>query len=283
MPRVSLQEIQPPPTTLPPWGKLLWYLAKTLAQGAAYAAYDYAKEIQATPSSETDPPTSTWRKFSVKVENNLSTQTADDQIVNFEIAKYTNGNLDSDWIDDDYNAVWASLSVIVSGLMTRAPAYLTATSVRAYIRGYNPYTEEKTFMDSGPPGLITTNEPQMCSSVTEETPVRKHWGRFYTPTTGGNYIQANGRYDTAFVDGLAQLVHDNYEFLYSIGYPPVVPTVSTGASKADPDGKPLRSLQTVTGIRVDDIPDVIRRRRYRTAAYRKVLPVPTELELEASA
>jgi hypothetical protein len=42
----------------------------------------------------------------------------------------------------------------------------------------------------------------------------------------------------------------------------------TQAQKAD-----LRGLLTISEVQVDDVPDVIRRRRAHTTTYRKVLPL----------
>jgi hypothetical protein len=91
--------------------------------------------------------------------------------------------------------------------------------------------------------------PQCAISVTLKTAVRKRWGRFYLPGPTTAYVDANGRFDNSGATILANAVHD------------LTDRSGTGAclvvfsrvhwNHADP-----------TEIQVDDIYDVVRRRRF---------------------
>jgi hypothetical protein len=104
--------------------------------------------------------------------------------------------------------------------------------------------------------------------VTEKTPVAKHWGRFYMPGMSASNLEAAGaRWSDAMVDAaalsmstLAQDLADDHIHL-------VVPVTQI-------DKIATRTLFGVSAVQVDDIPDVVRRRRPVSVSYRKVYPLP---------
>ena len=262
----TLVLLPPPPPTLPPWAKVVWYAADFVATGVTYVAFDYAQSMPTTKTLETDPDPAQWRHIQVTAEDTTSADTADDQVFTFDLVNYTNGAIDSSWTIDDYNAVDLHLQGFLNSIKPNLQPRLTFTRWAAYVRQWNPKTIAKPWPDSGQPehvGVLNIActgvgalPPQVCSTVTELTPSRKHWGRFYSPTLAGNTIAASGRLATAFQDGLVAAASSMYESLVSTELIPVVPSLMA-------DKVPARTLQQVTGVRVDDVVDTQRSRRFK--------------------
>jgi hypothetical protein len=95
----------------------------------------------------------------------------------------------------------------------------------------------------------TPMPPQMAIAVTELTAVRRRWGRFYVP---GWTVAAvdGGRVLAAVRTALAQGAHDMYEAMATTGREMVVRRRADG------------SYQLVHSVQVDDVWDVVRRRRF---------------------
>lgn len=97
---------------------------------------------------------------------------------------------------------------------------------------------------------------QVSAAITEETSVRRRWGRFYVPFICKEAIGAEGRLTQQAVnalgsDGRAALatVEDTWQHV-------------TISRELTPHFLPT------TFIRVDNVPDIIRRRRLRSSTYR---------------
>lgn len=273
---IDLQAVLPqPPPTLPPWAKVLWYLAETVAIGVTYLQFDSGQEIQPTAGTPDDPTATTWRRFQMVYENNISVERADDQVFTIDLVNYTNNAIDNTWTPADYTVCDTNIGVFCATLVSVIPTWLTLTQIRAYRMTFNPYTNPKPFAASGAPEYMSTKNvpgtggglvaPQATTTVTELTPVRKHWGRFYLPTMASSVYAAGGRLATAQVDAIAAAANKMYGDLAANQFYPVVPVVQV-------DKQPVRALQGVTQVRVDDVGDVVRRRRYRSPNHTKTLP-----------
>ena len=120
------------------------------------------------------------------------------------------------------------------------------------------FTERDTTMTSS----VTMTAPQVACSVTQITYSRRRWGRFYLPFVSRENI-SGGRYSDGTVSAVAnaaedleQPVEDSwFSIVYSKNLPYALP---------------------VQGVRVDNIPDIIRSRRWRAATKRetRVIPLP---------
>lgn len=92
---------------------------------------------------------------------------------------------------------------------------------------------------------------QVASTITFKTAGRRHWGRSYVPGLTANALGTNGRiaaaYRSVFLSAFQQLVNDL--FANSVNTDIVV-----WSSK-------YRAIMGVREIQVDDVPDIIRRRR----------------------
>jgi hypothetical protein len=103
--------------------------------------------------------------------------------------------------------------------------------------------------------------PQCACSVTEELfepDLRRHWGRFYLPQMGTVYVDENGRFEAGTVIDIADATRDLYNALRTAGWMPIVWVSAAGGGMAEVDG-----------IRVDDIVDIQRRRRWDTFVTRQ--------------
>jgi hypothetical protein len=100
--------------------------------------------------------------------------------------------------------------------------------------------------------------PQVALSVTERTPVRKRWGRFYLPYIDSTVISGAGTIGGSTCTAVADAVETCYAACFTAELVPVVwsPTV--------------KRAYGVTSIQVDNIFDVIRSRRYVTPTIREV-------------
>lgn len=101
--------------------------------------------------------------------------------------------------------------------------------------------------------------PQVACSVTEMTDVRRRWGRFYLPFIGSG-LMSNGRIESQFVNTIAQ----------------------AGAgllTTSDPDWTPVvygaiaPTILPIQSVRVDDVPDIIRSRRWSGPTVRSTIDV----------
>lgn len=124
------------------------------------------------------------------------------------------------------------------------------------------------------PGTGTGNSlpPQVAQSVTEITTFRKNWGRFYLPPVVSSKANGDGRLATANVDSMVGWVVTFYNACRSAGMVPVVFSIPKVARPTAGGGELAAQAGIafeVSSIRMDDLFDVIRRRRYSAPTYRK--------------
>lgn len=134
---------------------------------------------------------------------------------------------------------------------------------------------------------VATLPPQVACSVTEMTVSRRHWGRWYLPSPPAARCAADGSFTSQLVNGGADRVKTLYDSWNSRGITPVVlgsvksttnlalipPTAWLGEAFLKSIGKDLTESRImvaypITGLRMDDVPDIIRRRRFETALLR---------------
>jgi hypothetical protein len=257
----------------------------TVTTGVGWMTIEYIyDQMNHAPTAADGPPADVWKKFVAKWEDTTSVDTGDDQFMSFEIVKYrADGSVDPDWDEDDYVDVKDQLSPLLEVVAGHTVARLRCTQLAAYSRAYAPYTDYdperyyKHFVDAGEPAWVFpmawsgagagNTPPQVAVSMTEETAQRAHWGRTYLPTPAGAYITAAGRLATAYVDAVTNEFFARYNNMQSIDKVPVI--AGTMANRV-----PAHVLMSVDGIRCDDVPDIIRRRRFKHATYHRILPVP---------
>ena len=273
----------PIPSPVGAWKKILIATKDAVTAGVTYLSYEYIGEMQQAPSAAGGADADTWRKFVMKWEDTTSLDPADDQQLAIEVVNMTGGVVDNSWTEGDYMAVAGQLGTFMDGLVTTTCARLRCTRIDAYVRAYAPLPANyepgqkvKHFVDSGPPVWnLAVNKtgtggndmaPQVCSTITEMTAARKHWGRNYMPTIGSASVDSRGRLLPATQTQLLTWWHALYEALSNAEYLPVVPSVFANSV-------PTHALQGITGVRIDDTLDVIRRRRFNNPSTVTQLPV----------
>lgn len=267
--------------------KILWGIVQTVATGLLFQQYDHYAEIQPAPATPEDPPATEWRRLSIRTQTSVAGDASDDQYFSLDIVNYTNGLPDSSWTDSDYSLVNTNVLAFLDSVTARMWSGLTIKELRYYAMAFNPYTDAngititKPFVESGPPvrifpiskvgGAAGSLPPQCCTAITELTPARPHWGRFYLPTLSSSVITTAGRISTTSLQGIVDAADAMIEGLASLQFVLVVPTLQAGSVKGS--YAPKRTLQAVTGVKADDVVDIQRRRRFQHPLA-QVVPTP---------
>lgn len=181
----------------------------------------------------------------------------------------TGGDLDTTWTSGDFSAVETGLQTFWSGLSTWVSSIYRLEEIRWY--GYGPDTVgtkddpipvyRVTAVAGTPQGGASSGSPSTnACAITLKTALRKHWGRFYVPINATK-LDVAGRLSSANCDTLAAAAQAFLRSGESAGVYPVV------------YDKARKSAFTANDLQVDDIADVIRRRRQSVTQYRKVLPI----------
>jgi hypothetical protein len=270
--------------------------APTLARYAAWIFWKEKEDIARFVQSLYDnwvamltDSTDEWRRFVFVIDDMSSTEAADDARFKIDIINNTGGEIDPTWTDADYNTVFGALQSFAQTYAIYMNANHRFLRVDAYRMKYNEYgvhspvagAPDPPFVDSGPPesshpvnlsgAANTYQSPQVAMSVTLETPIRSHWGRFYLPALSAQSMAPDGHIITTVVDAIADEMNDLVTYLSAQDFYIVVP--ATRHKNND-----FRGLSTVTGIRVDDVADVIRRRRLRHKTHMKRWDVASALQ-----
>jgi hypothetical protein len=257
------------PLPLPPWAK--WGLrALPFVWAAGRALLDHPGTV---PSSGD----LIWRRAVVHWARGTGVGAEDDAVITIDMANITNSAIDGTWDSADYNTVGSHLNVLLEQIALQQNAFYKAYKVDYYRMQFaDPMTPARRFVPSGPPeSSLTVNwpglsvndalPPQVAMSVTERTSIPRHWGRVYIPglTESATAVGGTGRWVTGLVDGMGNAFTNFYNSMALANFPCVV--VSTQA-----DGVLGGSLLGITHVQVDDLPDVIRRRRPDRAAHKFV-------------
>jgi len=185
--------------------------------------------------------------------------------MHFDFLNITSGAADDTWTTTDFTTLETLISAFFSSVQSYMPNGHSVTQYSWHRKGHgitkpNPAVRLYT-LPSAITGTGGTTQPlQTACSITFRTGVRKSWGRTYLPsaiTLGAN------RRPSAGPPGAIAAAAD---------------TLVTGAASADfllvVVSKTLSSALAVERVEVDDVTDVIRRRRHKKATYRSILPAP---------
>ena len=122
-------------------------------------------------------------------------------------------------------------------------------------------TTPRTSAGSGPETSIAD---QLAATVTYRTPSRRHWGRSYWGglTAGAFASETSAKLADTYVTGLAT----GFDMWHAANAnEAAVTNLWVWSTKH-------RGALSVTEISVDDVPDVVRRRRAKSATFRKTFP-----------
>lgn len=200
--------------------------------------------------------------FDKPAEDFLSTRDA--MQTGFALFKISGSDPDASWDGSDFS----NAETIFDTWWGAVKSYF---STQLKLEEYRWYQEGPAIVPPNPAHRITsvavagTNSnaalpPQVSSTVTLQTPLRKYWGRCYLPQLAVDVLTSSGtdtgRMNSTFVDAMATAAHDMFDDLGGIG---LIPAVYSRTGK---------SFLAVTGVEVDDVPDIQRPRRPATTGYR---------------
>jgi hypothetical protein len=203
------------------------------------------------------------RRASLVIDRTTEDVGSDPAFMHFDFLNTTSGSPDDTWTAADYAALEAHLQTFWTGCGGYVKTGNRLTEFRWHRVGTGvskPNPAERVTAISPMAGTASSSMPQQACSITFRTAVRKSWGRTYLPLAGGSVIGTNGRPTNAAVDAIATAAN----------------LLVTNAAAADFHlvvvSKPLSSSLNVEHVEVDNVADVIRRRRWKSATYKKILP-----------
>jgi len=226
-----------------------------------------------------------WRHAQIRFSYGGSTDTADDATCSFDFVRIVGGQILTDWGPTEYNHCDTAIDQILTAWQQTATTQYTADLIRYYRRAFQPYgtmvgdpPRIQHFIPGGPPVQITQLsrggiEPgftatQTSLTVTERTAFPKNWGRWYFPGLATNLLVGSGHLGPTVVDTLGAAIRAAYTTLMGTSIYPVVPCTRVGGkTPADRTGD-AHGLLTLDHVQIDDVPDVIRRRRLRSPVHR---------------
>lgn len=178
----------------------------------------------------------------------------------------TGGALDATWDRDDYLAVHSAVAQFATAMASYVPNSIRFTENRFYPFGpgvTKPNPPDEVFGLGGIAGAASAASPyQLATSVTIRTALRVHWGRFYLPASANN-ISGNGLFGPSFVTNVASAART---FLSA-------PGASRGIVPCVYD-RVRHTAFGMTELAVDDVPDIIRRRRPPHGILKTVFDAP---------
>ena len=242
------------------------------------------------------PDDTAWRRVNWRFTRATPAGTVEDvAMFGFDVVNMTGGDYDSSWTSADYAAVDGALNELWTTIRPLISGTHTLSEIQYHQRAFHPdlplgelvpqmqpgtNKEVNRFARSGPALHVLTKaeagtnagQPapyQVALSVSFRTAARRHWGRCYIP--GATVTEVGGGFGR-FSSGTTQVVANAFAELASdLGandFYIMVPSTQN-------DSKYATGLQSVHEIQVDDVPDVIRRRRPKQASLRSIgVPTP---------
>lgn len=205
------------------------------------------------------------RRVDMVIDRATAHPSADPALCHFDWLNITGGTPDDTWTTADYTSLETLLNAFWTSMKIFLPTGFAVTTYNWYRIGDGvvpPNPAQRQLILSTPilgTGGTMSKPPQVATSLTFRTAVRRSWGRTYLPTNAGG-ITATGNQSTGDVDAIA-------------GY---ANTMITGAATNDMHlvvvSKPLHATLNVEHVEVDDNWDVVRRRRWKSSTYKKIIP-----------
>lgn len=276
-----------PPSPLPAFAATIFAAPFGLGQKIEHL-FEYWYQLAAGDTPE-------WRRFVMTCEDLVSGDSADDAKVTFDIVNFTGGAIDTSWTDSDYTFVESQLNGLAGVWSPHMNSGYRFSKVDAYRMtfkqawpGSDPQIKMFPFNLTGPPehssGLTHTGSdtfgrtiPQAACSVTEMVPVRASWGRFYLPFAAAGLVdQSTGRWRGSTIQTIADGIHSIYGGLAQQEFYPVIPITQSRKER-------VAALEQVTALRIDDVPDVIRRRRFKHPIAKVTVPLTTAAQQPSAA
>jgi hypothetical protein len=205
------------------------------------------------------------RRCVLHVDRTGQTAGADDAEFHFDFLNLTGGTPDDTWTSSDYTTLEGYLDTFWAAIK----GYVHPADKLA---GYHWYRHGPGIHPPNPAERVTSRSvagtsgsdamvPQVASTITFRTAVRRSWGRTYLPALTDNAKNSgDGHLATAFCDNVCNAAAALLASAVGHDFPMVVTSVH------------LNAVLNVESLEVDNLADIQRRRRWRAPSYRKVLP-----------
>lgn len=196
-----------------------------------------------------------------------------------DLVNITGGALDTSWTAGDFSAVDSALDTFTTAIRPYQANTHTLHSYRYYGMGFNDADpgpsdlnpkQQRPFADTGGPvyvigksgtGTATATHPyQVAATITLKTGWPKHWGRIYIPGAALP-LDPGARWGGSQMQTVANAMFDLNDDLAAAGFLLTVPVAQVNKQR-------YHALLGVNSIVMDDIPDVVRRRRPREVKQR---------------
>jgi hypothetical protein len=236
-----------------------------------------------------------WRYVTLRFQRATPVGTVEDYAqFGFHIINITNGDIDKSWTAQDYTDCEAALNEWFAALATYFASSHTLVDYRWYVKQFaanTPWGQPASALDpatgkpyarfakSGAPERVTPKglaggssaaalPYQSAMSITLKTPAPRHWGRVYLPAPTIAELDSYSRWGSAISSVIANQTAELVDDLAAKQFQLIVPTTQIGSVLSP-------NIEQVSEIVVDDVPDVIRRRRPKQAHLRTVgVPLP---------
>jgi hypothetical protein len=209
------------------------------------------------------PPGIGVRRAQLVFSRPTQTPPQDAMATHIDFLNMTAGQPDDTWTDADFSQLEGFLSTYVGSL---APLMHTSThfdQIRWYRvgPGITPPNPAVRIIEVDILGTAASAlPPQIAATVTLKVVPRRQWGRMYLPLTGQTALSSSGRFASAQVTAVANATDALFGQAQSVDMRPVVFSKVRGKA------------YEVEHLQVDDVPDVMRSRRFNEATLKVVRP-----------
>lgn len=229
------------------------------------------------------------RKLAVRISRAPTGGTVEDQdVLTFHFIKASAGTPGTYVDGTDLPAVETAFGTYFNSLKTLYPSWMHLDQYRWYKDGPAFYTLRETPppsryvpLPAGNPAIRVTEvdvagtfagsnllPPQVAYTITERCSARIHWGRYYVPAGAGTIADAVGRIASGTVTAQLAFAVTFYNACRAASMLPVVWSIQK-PERAKRNGALLPAAPAVayevTSLQMDDLFDIIRRRRYSAA------------------
>jgi hypothetical protein len=179
----------------------------------------------------------------------------DDAESHFDFLNVTGGTPDDTWTSTDYTTLEGYLDTWWNSVKPSVSSGIKLAGYHWYRHGPGvgtPNPAERVVSRSVAGGSGSNAlPPQVASTVTFRTAVRRSWGRTYLPGPSATYLATDGSFDpSGWVNPVATATDTLVHAAAGADFPLVVTSVH------------LSAVLNVEATEVDNTPDIIRRRRF---------------------
>lgn len=205
------------------------------------------------------------RRAELVIDRTLAHAGGDADVCHFDFLNMTGGSPDDTWTTTDFTGLETKIESFWTALVGQISSHYRLTQINWYRVGSgaphpNPAERALTLTTPIAGGFGGhTLAPQSACSLTLRNGVRKSWGRTYLPLVALS-LDSTGSISHADVDTIAGAAN----------------TLVTSASSTDmilgTYSARLNAFLACEHVEVDDVIDVIRRRRWKASTYKKIIP-----------